>query len=96
MMCGFRLLFEGGQVNITKKDTGWPRPLNRGGCIIQVSNAAFVHAKIWDFENYLLNKGQPLNTGLLYRFDCKHFFFSKCPQRLKFIMPFECYGNRDF
>ena len=32
---------------ITKKDkhrtaTGWPRPLNRGGCLIQVTNIAFV------------------------------------------------------
>ena len=35
------------QVKITKKDkhrtaTGWPRPLNRGGRLIQVTNTAFV------------------------------------------------------
>ena len=42
--------FKGGrsiQVKITKKDkhrtaTGWPRPLNRGGRLIQVTNTAFV------------------------------------------------------
>ena len=35
------------QVKITKKDkhrtaTGWPGPLNRDGCLIQVTNIAFV------------------------------------------------------
>jgi len=35
------------QVKITKKDNhrtaaGWPRPLNRGGRLIQVTNTAFV------------------------------------------------------
>ena len=35
------------KVKITKKDkhrtaTGWPRPLNRGGRLIQVKNTAFV------------------------------------------------------
>ena len=42
--------FKGGrliQVKITKKDkhrtaTGWPRPPNRGGRLIQVTNTAFV------------------------------------------------------
>ena len=34
------------QVKITKRDKhrtvrGWPRPLNRGGRLIQVTNAAF-------------------------------------------------------
>ena len=42
--------FKGGrliQVKITKKDkhgtaTGWPRPLNRGGRLTQVTNTEFV------------------------------------------------------
>ena len=67
-------LFKGGsliQVKITKKDkhgtaTGWPRPLNRGGCLIQVPNTAFVSAKNRDFKNWPLNRGWPLNTGPLY------------------------------
>ena len=44
------------QVKITKKEkhgtaTGWPRPLNRGGFLTQVTNTEFVWAKIRDFEN---------------------------------------------
>ena len=35
--------------------TGWPRQLNRGGRLIQVTNIAFVRAKNWDFENWPLN-----------------------------------------
>ena len=66
--------FKGGrliQVKITKKDkhrtaTGWPQPLNRGGRLIQVTNTAFVWANNRDFENWPLNRGWPLNTGLLY------------------------------
>ena len=66
--------FKGGrliQVKITKKDkhrtaTGWLRPLNRGGRLIQVTNTAFVRAKNRDFENWPLNRGWPLNTGPLY------------------------------
>ena len=46
--------------------TGWPRPLNRGGRLIQVTNTAFVCAKNRDFKNWPLNRGWPLNTGLLY------------------------------
>ena len=37
---------------------GWPRPLNRGGRLIQVTNTA----KNRDFENWPLNTG-PLYTG---------------------------------
>ena len=67
-------LFKGGrliQVKITKKDkhgtaTGWPRPLNRGGRLIQVPNTAFVCANNRDFKNWPLNRGWPLNTGPLY------------------------------
>ena len=66
--------FKGGrliQVKITKKDkhgtaSGWPRPLNRGGRLIQVTNTAFVCAKNRDFKNWPLNRGWPLNTGPLY------------------------------
>ena len=59
------------QVKITKKDkhrtvTGWPRPLNRGGRLIQVTNTAFVRANNRDFGNWPLNRGWPLNTGPLY------------------------------
>ena len=62
--------FKGGrliQVKITKKDkhgtaAGWPRPLNRGGRLIQVPNTAFVCAKNRDFKNWPLNRG-PLYTG---------------------------------
>ena len=58
-------------VKITKKDKhgtaiGWPRPLNRGGRLIQVTITAFVGAKNRDFENWPLNRGWPLNTGPLY------------------------------
>ena len=67
-------LFKGGrliQVKITKKDkhgtaARWPRPLNRGGRLIQVPNTAFVCAKNRDFKNWPLNRGWPLNTGPLY------------------------------
>ena len=63
-------LFKGGrliQVKITKKDkhgtaTGWPRPLNRDGRLIQVPNTTFVCAKNRDFKNWPLNRG-PLYTG---------------------------------
>ena len=41
---------------------GWPRPLNRGGRLIQVTNTA----KNRDFKNWPLNRGWPLNTGPLY------------------------------
>ena len=66
--------FKGGrliQVKITKKDkhgtaTGWPRPFNRGGRLIQVTNTAFVCAKNRDFKKWPLNRGWPLNTGPLY------------------------------
>ena len=66
--------FKGGrliQVKITKKDkhgtaTGWPRPLNRDGRLIQVPNTAFVCAKNRDFKKWPLNRGWPLNTGPLY------------------------------
>ena len=59
------------QVKITKKHkhraaTGWPRPLNRGGRLIEVTNIAFVWAKNRDFENWPLNREWPLNTGPLY------------------------------
>ena len=59
------------QVKITKKDkhgtaTGWPRPLNRGGCLIQVPNTMFVCAKNRDLRNWPLNRGWLLNTGPLY------------------------------
>ena len=55
------------QVKITKKTaTGWPRPLNRGGRLIQVTNTAFVCKKNRDFKNWPLNRGWPLNTGPLY------------------------------
>ena len=59
------------QVKITKKDkhgtaTGWPRPLNRGGRLMQVPNTAFVCAKNRDFKKWPLNRGWPLNTGPLY------------------------------
>ena len=67
-------LFKAGrliQVKITKKDkhgtaTGWPRPLNRDGRLIQVPNTTFVCAKNRDFKNWPLNRGWPLNTGPLY------------------------------
>ena len=66
--------FKGGrliQVKITKQDkhgttTGWPRPLNSGGRLIQVPNTAFVCAKNRDFKKSPLNRGWPLNTGPLY------------------------------
>ena len=66
--------FKGGrliQIKITKKDkhgtaTGWPRPLNRGGRLIQVPNTAFVGGKNRDFKKWPLNRGWPLNTGPLY------------------------------
>ena len=50
------------QAKITKQDkhrtaTGWPRPLNRGGRLIQLTNTAFVGAKNRDFENWPLNAG---------------------------------------
>ena len=60
------------RVKMTKKDkhrtaTGWPRLLNKGGRLIQVTNAAFARAKIRGFENRPpLNRGWPLNTGPLY------------------------------
>ena len=67
-------LFRGGrliQVKITKKDkhgtaTGWPRPLNRGGRLIHVTNTAVVLGNNRDFENWPLNRGCPLNRGPLY------------------------------
>ena len=37
-----------------------------GGCLIQVTNTAFVWVKNQDFENWSLNTEWPLNTGLLY------------------------------
>ena len=37
----------------------------RGGHLIQVTNTAFVWAKIQDFEKWPLNRGWPLNTGPL-------------------------------
>ena len=46
-----------------KTATGWLRPLNRGGHLMQVTNTAFVWAKNWDFENWPLFTGWPLNTG---------------------------------
>ena len=46
--------------------TGWPRSLNRGGRLIQVTNTAFVWAKNRDFENWPLNWGWPPNTGPLF------------------------------
>ena len=66
--------FKGGrliQVKIRKKDKhgtaiGWPRPLNRGGRLIQVPNTTFVCAKNRDFKKWPLNRGWPLNTGPLY------------------------------
>ena len=50
------------QAKITKQDkrrtaTGWPRPLNGGGHLIQLTNTAFVGAKNRDFENWPLNAG---------------------------------------
>jgi len=57
---------------ITRKDkhrtpTEWLWPLNRGGHLIQVKNSAFAcRAKNRDFENWLLNRGWPLNTGPFY------------------------------
>ena len=75
MTCGFMFPFQGGrliQVKRTKKDQhgtaakGWPRPLNRGGRLIQVTIPASVWAKIRDFENWPLNRGWPLNTWPLY------------------------------
>ena len=61
------------QVKITKKDkhgtaTEWPRPLNRGGRLIEVTNTAFVWAKNRDFENWPLNRGWRPNTGPLYTY----------------------------
>ena len=46
------------QVKITEKDkhrtnTGWPRPLNRGGFLTQVTNTEFVWAKSREFENLI-------------------------------------------
>ena len=66
--------FKGGrliQVKITKTDkhvtaAGWPRPLNRGGRLIQVPNTEFVCAKNRDFKKWPLNRGWPLDTGPLY------------------------------
>ena len=56
---------------MTKKDkhrtaTGWPRPLNRGGGLIQVTNTAFVCAKNRNFKSWPLNRGWPLHTGPSY------------------------------
>ena len=73
-VCGFGFPFKGGcllQVKRTNKDRHgtakeWPQLLNRGGHLIQVKTAVFVWAKIWDFENWLLTRGWPPNTGLLY------------------------------
>ena len=65
MTRGFKFPFKGDrliQVKKTKKEQhrtakGRPRPLIRGGRLIQVAITAFVWAKIWDFENWPLNRG---------------------------------------
>ena len=42
---------------------GWPRTLERGGLLIQVTITAFVWAKIRDFKTgSLIEQGWPLNT----------------------------------
>ena len=74
MTCDVRFLFKDGhliQVKRTKKDKhgtakGWPWLLKRGDHLIQVTITAFVLVKIWEFENWLLTSGWPLNTGPLY------------------------------
>ena len=39
----FRFFFNGVTVKTENRTaTGWPRPLNRGGRLIQVTNAAFI------------------------------------------------------
>ena len=41
---------------------GWPRPLNRGDRLIQVSITVIKGRNFRDFDNWPLNRGWPLNT----------------------------------
>ena len=58
---------------------GWPRPLNRGDCLIEVKIAVIKGSNFRGFDNWPLNRGWPLNTGpliqvrlyfLVFSFDC--------------------------
>ena len=45
----------------------WPRPLNRGGRLMEVVSLLIYNKYFRDFDNWPFNRGWPLNGGLLNR-----------------------------